>query len=199
MEQTFKQFAMARRWPEAIVVCPQGLNTPGTLSDLEGKKSGWQNQPGLQNDRDLQFFDALLASIKGDYQVDDKRIYASGHSNGAGFTYVLWAVRCDNFAAFAPITGAIRPEIQALLKPKPALIVAGETDKIVKFEWQSASIDFVRKLNECGDGVVSHSYLHAYPSSIQSPLEAYIHPGNHGYPPESVDAIVKFFHLQVKP
>src|SRR5437879_6120492 len=30
-------------WPEAVVVYMQGLNTPGKLTDPEGKKSGWQS------------------------------------------------------------------------------------------------------------------------------------------------------------
>ena len=49
-------------WPEAVVVYMQGLNTPGKLTDPEGKKSGWQSGPGDQKDRDLKFFDAVLAS-----------------------------------------------------------------------------------------------------------------------------------------
>src|SRR4051812_14847567 len=32
-------------WPEAVVVYMQGLNTPGKLTDPEGKKSGWQSGP----------------------------------------------------------------------------------------------------------------------------------------------------------
>src|SRR5437667_8588175 len=30
-------------WPDALVVYMQGLNTPGKLTDPEGKKSGWQS------------------------------------------------------------------------------------------------------------------------------------------------------------
>jgi polyhydroxybutyrate depolymerase len=51
-------------WPEAVVVYMQGLNTPGKLTDPEGKLSGWQSGPGDQKDRDLNFFDAVLASMK---------------------------------------------------------------------------------------------------------------------------------------
>ena len=41
------------------------------------------------------FFDEVLASVKKDYKVDNKRIYVTGHSNGGSFTYILWAVRDD--------------------------------------------------------------------------------------------------------
>src|SRR5438477_4485760 len=53
-------------WPEAIVVYIQGLNTPGLLTDPEGKRPGWQSAPGGQGDRDLKFFDAVLASLKSE-------------------------------------------------------------------------------------------------------------------------------------
>src|SRR3954469_21316070 len=93
-------------WPEAVVVYMQGLNTPGKLTDPEGKKSGWQSGPADQQDRDLHFFDAVLASMKKDYSIDENRIYATGHSNGGAFTYLLWAKRGETFAAFAPVAAA---------------------------------------------------------------------------------------------
>ena len=80
----------------------QGLPTPGQLTDPEGKRNGWQKTVGDQKDRDLKFFDAVLTKLKADYKVDESRIYSMGHSNGGGFTYLLWAARGDQFAAFAP-------------------------------------------------------------------------------------------------
>ena len=93
MKGAAANFAYHELWPEAIAVYMQGLNTPGALTDPEGKKPGWQKTVGDQNDRDLKFFDAVLATLKKDYKVDEKRIYATGHSNGGGFTYLLWAAR----------------------------------------------------------------------------------------------------------
>ena len=81
-----RSFRLHEVWPEAIVVYLQGLNTPGQLTDPEGKKPGWQKSAGDQGDRDLKFFDAVLKSIRQDYRVDDRRVYSMGHSNGGGFT-----------------------------------------------------------------------------------------------------------------
>ena len=58
-----RSFAMNRYWPEAISVYMQGLNTPGRLTDPEGKKPGWQHSVGAQQDRDLKFFDAVLLAL----------------------------------------------------------------------------------------------------------------------------------------
>src|SRR5262245_9478766 len=102
MQHAAAMFDYQHVWPEAIVVYMQGLNTPGRLTDPEGKRPGWQNLPGGQDDRDLKFFDAVLATLKSDYKVDESRIYATGHSNGGGFTYLLWRTRGDVFAAVAP-------------------------------------------------------------------------------------------------
>jgi polyhydroxybutyrate depolymerase len=66
------KFACHEHWPEAIVVYMQGLKTPGTLTDPQGKLPGWQKTFGDQGDRDLNFFDAVLATLK-------KNIHAGGH------------------------------------------------------------------------------------------------------------------------
>ena len=72
MQNAARTFSYHTRWPEAIVVYMQGLNTPGRLTDPEGKKPGWQSGVGDQGDRDLKFFDTVLAGLESDYRVDEK-------------------------------------------------------------------------------------------------------------------------------
>jgi polyhydroxybutyrate depolymerase len=124
--------------------------------------------------------------------VDAKRIYSAGHSNGGAFTYLLWAARGDQFAAMAPCAAAAGPNLP-LLKPKPVLHLAGENDPLVKFEWQKATIDAVRKLNQCVEGKPWEKQCTLYESKIGTPVVAYIHPGKHNFPPPAADVIVKFF------
>jgi len=112
MQNAARMFGYHTIWPEAIVVYMQGLNTPGRLTDPEGKKPGWQHSLGAEGDRDLKFFDAVLASLKKDYKVDTKRIYSTGHSNGGGFTYLLWEARGKEFAAFAPSASLARSLVE---------------------------------------------------------------------------------------
>ena len=141
-------FGINRLWPEAISVYPQGLNTPGKLTDPEGKRSGWQKSVGDQDDRDLHFFDAMLAQLKRDFPVDPKRIYCTGHSNGGGFkpTCSGWRDRRSS----PPSHRAREPRrTQHKLTPKPAMILGGQNDPLVKFEWQELMMDAVRKINGC--------------------------------------------------
>ncbi len=118
MKNAAKMFGYQTIWPEAIVVYMQGLNTPGQLTDPEGKKPGWQKSVGDQGDRDLKFFDAVLASLTKDYRVNKRRVYSTGHSNGGGFTYLLWTARGEQFAAFAPSAAVSR----TLVENDPALL-----------------------------------------------------------------------------
>src|SRR5262245_16191770 len=68
--QAARKFRVHELWPEALVVYPQGLPTPGQLTDPEGKKSGWQRTPGDQGDRDLKLFDTILKDLRGKHKID---------------------------------------------------------------------------------------------------------------------------------
>lgn len=194
MRQAARSFQLHTLWPEAVVVYMQGLNTPGRLTDPEGKKPGWQSTAGDQSDRDLKFFDAVFASMKEKRKIDERRVYSTGHSNGGGFTYLLWAARGDVFAAVAP-SAAVAARSAKELKPKPVLHIAGENDELVKFSWQQLMITRLRTLNECGEGQPWHDAKHCtlYPSKTGTPVVTMIHPGTHKYPDEAPALIVKFF------
>jgi polyhydroxybutyrate depolymerase len=194
MHNAARMFSCHTGWPEAIVVYMQGLNTPGRLTDPEGKKPGWQKDVGDQGDRDLKFFDAVLNSLEHDYKMDSKRIYATGHSNGGAFTYLLWAARGDRFAAFAP-SAAVPARTFSQLKPMPVLHVAGENDPLVKFSWQQQTMDALRKLNQCAEGQPweREKYCTIHPSKLGAPVVTFIHPGTHQFPVAAPALIVKFF------
>lgn len=200
MRLTERGWSIHKVWPEAIVVYPQGLNTPGKLTDPEGKKTGWQSAMGLQGDRDLKFFDVMLASLKSDYKVDTKRIFATGHSNGGAFTYLLWQARGDVFAAFAPSAApatflAEGKAVTDKLKPKPFLHFGAENDPLVKFAWQKATIDKLKEFNQCGEGKswMDEKGATIYASKVGAPVVTYIHNGEHKFPSNAPALMVKFF------
>ena len=190
--QVAHSFAMDRDWPEAISVYMQGLNTPGQLTDPQGGRPGWQAAAGDQGDRDLKFFDGVLARLKQEFQVDARRVYATGHSNGGGFTYLLWLTRGDVLAAVAPSSAAARYANQ--LKPKPAMHLAGEDDPLVKFSWQKLTIEAIRKVNGCAaTGEPWEKRCTIYPSKDGTPVVTFIYPGGHAFNADAPALIVKFF------
>jgi len=195
MRQAARSFGIEKHWPEAICVYMQGLPTVGLLTDPEGKKAGWQARAGGNDNRDLKFFDAMLARLKKDYQVDEKRIYATGHSNGGGFTYLLWDERGDVFAAVAPSAAAYINVRR--LKPKPAMHLAGEKDELVKYQWQKGMMGALRQLNGCeAEGKSWGTNATYYASKTGTPVVTFIHPGGHEFKREAPALIVKFFKEQ---
>lgn len=179
-------------WPEAIFICPQGLNTPGALTDPEGKSPGWQ-MDDQETNKDLQFFDAMLNTLKNDYKIDQKRIYVTGHSNGGGFTYLLWATRGDVFAGVAP-TASVAGRLITKIKPKPAFHLVGETDPLVKPQWQKRTYMAVMKLNKCSlQGEKIDQFTTLYSSESGNPFVLFTHSAGHQYPIGANEAILTFF------
>ena len=185
-------FATNQLWPEAISVYPQGLDTK-SITDPEGVRTGWQHAVGDYGDRDLHFVDALLARLATDYPVDAKRIYCTGHSNGGGFTYLLWLAKPEVFAAVAPCSSAAiySPQLTA----KPALICGGKSDPLVKFEWQQMEVAALQKVNGCeakGEQWEDDKGT-IYSSKGGTPLVTYFYDGGHAMTKEEPGMIVRFF------
>ncbi|QHI70876.1 prolyl oligopeptidase family serine peptidase [Tichowtungia aerotolerans] len=195
MRNTFRKFAIQDQWPEAAVIYMQGLPTPGQLTDPEGKRNGWNCDPNDRINRDLKFFDAVYASLQD--RIDTNRVYCTGHSNGGSFTYMLWGVRGDLFAAIAP-SGALNPKVIGKIQPLPVLHIAGENDPLVKFSWQDKMMKVVQRVNGCssqGEPWPSAGDLTGtlYPSSGGTPLVTLIHSGGHQFPSEAPELMVRFF------
>jgi len=183
--ENFEHVDLHLAWPEAIVVYFQGLESRGA--------PGWQVERGQDGDRDLKLVDAALASLRGRYSIDENRIYATGFSNGAAFTFLLWAERPDLFAAYAVVAGRLRPSVQPKQR-RPMLHVAGVSDPQVTYPDQRAAIVAAIGINgvrnesaRCGDGCT------IYGRSTPAPVKALIHQGGHEYPRGTSERIVEFF------
>jgi polyhydroxybutyrate depolymerase len=183
----FQYVGFQNVWPDAIVVYFQGLPSN------DGYR-GWQVEPGEYGDRDLKMVDVALAALKKKYTVDENRIYATGFSNGAHFTYLLWATRPQVFAAFAPVAGRIRPSAMPR-QPRPIIIIGGARDAQVAFPDQRAAMGIAVRLNgvegntnSCGDGCT------LYGGDTAAPVMTWIHQGGHEYPRPTSSKIAEFFH-----
>lgn len=185
--QNFQHTDMHRAWPEAIVVYFQGL--PSRRDGL----SGWQVEKGQDDDRDLKLVDAALTSLHDRFKVDDARIYATGFSNGANFTYLLWAERPRVFAAYAPVAARLRPSVQPK-QPRPLFHVGGTRDAQILFADQKHAIETARRVDGVlGPGASCGSGCTIYGSTSAAPVMTWIHQGGHEYPDGTSERIAKFF------
>lgn len=179
-------------WPEARVIFPQGLNTPGQLTDKEGAKPGWQRSVGDQGDRDIKLVDAILSGLRAEGKLDAARVYATGHSNGGAFCFVLWEARGELFSGFAP-SSAVYSHIGGL-KPKPVFMLAGRSDPLVKFSWVERMVKALISLNHCGEPQKYKSGTTEYRSSAGTPVFTWYHNGGHTFvEKEAAPLIAGFF------
>lgn len=84
--------------PDHVAVYPQG------------RGDHWQGSPyAVKGVNDIQFTRDLLTYLAKNYCLDDSKFYATGHSNGGGFTNTIacWPGLSGSFAAFAPMSAAV--------------------------------------------------------------------------------------------
>ena len=200
MQSTSARMHIQTLWPQAIVVYPQGVNTSTGL-DPAGTKSGWQGKAGEFGDRDLKLFDAIVATMKLSYRVDKRRIYATGFSNGAVFSLLLWAKRAKTIAAVGEVAGRLDPS-ETLTSARRASGRGGATRhggpvrspdsrrsskpdrSIARPSWESRAASTARSTRR---------------GTAPLPVKTFIHPGGHVYPLWAPKAIVEFFKSHVQP
>ncbi|MBB3051663.1 polyhydroxybutyrate depolymerase [Prauserella isguenensis] len=103
----------------AVVVYPNGAVGLG-----DGERQAWQGAPySAPGVDDVAFTADLLDRLERDLCVDTGRVYATGKSNGGGFTGLLACRMSDRIAAVAPVAGAFYPGTREACAPDRAVPV----------------------------------------------------------------------------
>ncbi|KAM4062180.1 esterase PHB depolymerase domain-containing protein [Hirsutella rhossiliensis] len=117
--------------PDMIAVYPAGVD------------KHWQGPSYAKKGVDDEAFTTdLVNRIKGAYCVDEARVYATGHSNGAGFagTLACSSEHGGQFAAFAPVSGAFYTDVvgnrncHPSRSPLPMMELHGTADRTIPYE-----------------------------------------------------------------
>ena len=56
---------------------------------LKNNEGEWQLNTSSDSRHDIDFIDTLIDNLSSSYNVDSKRVYATGYSLGSMFTYEL--------------------------------------------------------------------------------------------------------------
>jgi polyhydroxybutyrate depolymerase len=82
---------------------------------------------------DVGFIRALIGQLKKDYAVDDRRVYATGISNGGMMSYRLACGLSDLLAAIGPVAGAQNIDCKPA-HPVSVIILHGTADQHVLYK-----------------------------------------------------------------
>lgn len=109
-----------------IVAYPQGID------------NAWNIGPCCTRSRtvdDIGFARAIVEQVKAEACVDEKRVYATGYSNGGGMAYTLACKAADVFAAVAPAAFDLIEEVSCTpSRPVSVFSARGRLDSIVPYE-----------------------------------------------------------------
>jgi len=132
-QSDFRQLAEDNQF---IFVTPQGLG---------GFFSGWAiNNSFGGNEDDLGFSDALIDVIQQDYNINEKRIYATGFSNGGFFSYRLACELSPRIAAVASVAGSMTTSWISTNQCQPqhptaVLQITGSNDNVIPINGSGAN------------------------------------------------------------
>lgn len=109
-----------------VVVYPDGVNRAWSVG------GGCCGEPGRKGIDDVAVVEAMVADASQRVSVDDRRVYATGMSNGAMMSYRL-ACDSDLFAAVAPVAGTLMGQCPAP-RQVSVLHIHGLADENVPFD-----------------------------------------------------------------
>jgi predicted peptidase len=115
-----------------LVVAPTGYNSRGWYG-ARGKGGGRGEDPenlGELSEKDVM---NVLALVRKEFNINDKRIYLMGHSMGGGGTWHLGATYPDIWAGLGPIAPASPRNMAGLDKIThiPVIVIQGDQDRLV--------------------------------------------------------------------
>ena len=83
-----------------------------------------------KNINDIDFINAVLKQIKEKYSIDEKRVYATGLSNGGMMCYLIASELSELFAAVAPVAGAMFDTTSSNPKSEVSMIIFNSADDL---------------------------------------------------------------------
>jgi poly(3-hydroxybutyrate) depolymerase len=159
-------------------------------------------------DNDVDFISALIDTLEDKFNIDSKRVYATGHSMGAFLCYQLAVELPGKIAAIAPVEGYSTAGAQTLKSPMPILAIHAVDDPTVSYSADQAGLGAWRKANRCADTpdtVYNHDgaigqWWTAKETGADVSFYTYLHGGHTwlNYPIGCTDLIVDFFNRHPK-
>jgi poly(3-hydroxybutyrate) depolymerase len=169
---------------EAILVYPNALEK------AEGELTQWDYES------DLIFFDDIYAELEANICFDTRKVFATGHSAGGGFTHALGCKRGNVLRAIAPSAAGLL-EHESCIGQVAVIQIHGSNDTLSPPTMGRSSRDYWIAVSGCNkektrEGVdpVCEAYSEC---DTGFPVEYCEHDGGHEWADFEGDAIWNFF------
>jgi polyhydroxybutyrate depolymerase len=120
-----------------IVVYPDGFEKHWT----DGRGVQWQSH--VENTDDVGFISALIDRLSRELNIDAKKVYVTGISNGGMMSHRLGCELSQKIAAIAPVASNIplnQASVWSPSRPMPVLIINGTEDPLERWEGGEISL-----------------------------------------------------------
>jgi polyhydroxybutyrate depolymerase len=121
-----------------IVIYPDGIDNEWNAQfDLSARDISLTGRRSTLPQDDVGFLETLMGDIAVDFNIDRRRLYLGGFSNGGFMTYRMACSAGATFAAFAAVSGNLYTELGEHCRrsaPTPLLIMNGTADPSVPYE-----------------------------------------------------------------
>ena len=164
-----------------VVVYPEGIAAdPAKEPKFLTNPQEWNDGSGRGTADDVSFLNEVAGDLPTWADIDPKRLFLTGFSNGAGMVFRYAAAEPTRFRAIAPVAGHcwVTPPI---LGPIPTLYLIGEDDPILPLRGGTARTPW----GKLPDRPPVAGTLQRWSAAIQTPVNSPGFParliGNHGH------------------
>ena len=132
-QDTYMQVSALKDAYGFILVAPDGTREAGGNRPRFWNASATCCNFSASEVDDVAYLAGLIAAIKADYAIDDKRVYLFGHSNGGFMSYRMAYEHPGAIAAIASLAGADQ-SLPAPPEPVHVLQIHGTADTAIPYE-----------------------------------------------------------------
>jgi polyhydroxybutyrate depolymerase len=143
--ETFTGLSKTADENDFIVVYPNGTGPAGILLTWNaGLFPGELNKSNKADD--VKYLGKVLDDVESLFNVDKKRVYVTGLSNGGMMSYRLAAEMSERIAAIAPVAGTMALEKYEPKRPISVLHIHGTKDSLVPYKGPDRKTDVAKIL-----------------------------------------------------
>ena len=144
---------------------------------------------------DPAFFDDLYAELEANLCFDKRKVFAVGHSNGAGFTHTLGCQRGNLLRAIAPVSGLFF-DYDNCTGQVAVMMIQGDNDTTIPPATVQPTRGYWAAINSCSTETAQGDDPHCTAYSGCDPdfsVQYCTHSGGHDWPDFAGEAIWSFF------